>query len=170
MTKSRRNDGCLDAAATALGTLREGIPAQDQGEALGAIILDGTMCQFRVWAPNLARLNVRLLGSNRLVPMQETERGYHEVKVEGVKPGDLYLYQLKPQTERADPASRFQPGGIHGPSQVVDGKFRWDEKGWSGLPLQDYIIYELHVGTFTPTGSFAAVIAYLEYLIQLGVT
>jgi len=154
----------------AAGELAEHTPTQDQGEALGAIILDRSICQFRVWAPNLARLNVRLLGTNRIVPMQETERGYHEAKVEGVKPGDLYLYQLKPHTERADPASRFQPDGVHGPSQVVDGKFRWDDKGWSGLPLKDYIIYELHVGTFTPTGSFAAVIAYLEYLIQLGVT
>lgn len=170
MTKSRRNKRCVDATAMAAGELAEHTLTQDQGEALGASILDGSICQFRVWAPNLAPLNVRLLGTNRIVPMQETERGYHEAKVAGVKPGDLYLYQLKPQTERADPASRFQPDGVHGPSQVVDGKFRWDDKGWSGLPLKDYIIYELHVGTFTPTGSFAAVIAYLEYLIQLGVT
>lgn len=170
MTKSRRNQGCTSVAATTVGTLIESTPAQDQREPLGAIVGEGSICRFRVWAPNLAPLNVRLLGKDRIVPMQETERGYHEVKVEGVSAGDRYLYQLKPQTERADPASRFQPEGVHGPSQVVDSRFRWDEKGWSGLPFKDYIIYELHVGTFTPTGTFASVVAYLEYLIQLGVT
>ena len=170
MTKSRRNNRCIGPTATADADLAGHPPAQDHGEALGAIMVGGTTCQFRVWAPNLAPIHVRLPGANRVVPMQETERGYHEVKVEGINPGDLYFYQLNPQTERADPASRFQPEGVHGPSQVVDRKFRWDEKGWSGLPLQDYIIYELHVGTFTPTGTFAAIIAYLEYLIQLGIT
>lgn len=137
---------------------------------LGAIYLGAKSCQFRVWAPNVAAVSVHLTGANRLVPMQPTACGYHEATIEGVSPGDLYFYRLTPEIERADPASRFQPEGVHGPSQVIDGSFRWDEKGWAGRPLKDYIIYELHVGTFTPAGTFEAIVAYLEYLIQLGVT
>jgi maltooligosyltrehalose trehalohydrolase len=90
--------------------------------------------------------------------------------VEGVNPGALYHYRLDGQTERPDPASRFQPQGVHGPSQVLDGDFPWDDADWSGLPLEDYIFYELHVGTFTPDGTFAAILAHLDELSALGIT
>jgi maltooligosyltrehalose trehalohydrolase len=143
---------------------------QVHDDALGAILLGPRTCRFRVWAPDSAPVGVRLIGKNRLVPMREAERGYHEVTIDGVSPGDLYLYELNPDIKRPDPASRCQPEGVHGPSQVIDGKFRWDEKGWSGLPLKDYIIYELHVGLFTPGGTFDAIVPYIEYLVQLGVT
>ena len=137
---------------------------------LGAAYLGNQNCLFRVWAPNVGAVSVRLLEGDRIVPIDKNERGYHEATLKGVAAGARYLYQLGPDKERPDPASRFQPEGIHGPSQVVDNNFRWDEKDWAGLPLKDYIIYELHVGTFTPAGTFDAVIPYLEYLIQLGVT
>jgi maltooligosyltrehalose trehalohydrolase len=140
-------------------------------ETLGAGYLGNRNCRFRVWAPTMDSLSLRLLeGDGRIVPLVKSERGYHEATVKNVGAGALYFYQLATDKARPDPASRFQPEGIHGPSQVVDGNFRWDEKGWAGIPLKDYIIYELHVGTFTPAGTFDAVIAYLEYLIQLGVT
>ena len=170
MTKRRHNDGSLGVAATPDWEAAGAAALHGSDETLGALLLSGTTCRFRVWAPNRAPVNVRLVASNRLVPMHETERGYHETTIEGVAAGELYLYQLAPDKQRPDPASRFQPEGVHGPSQVTDGKFPWHDKGWAGLPLKDYIIYELHVGTFAPTGTFKATIAYLEYLIQLGVT
>jgi maltooligosyltrehalose trehalohydrolase len=123
-----------------------------------------------VWAPTLDDVSLHLLQGDRDVPLVKNERGYHEATVHKVADGALYFYRLAQDKWRPDPASRCQPEGVHGPSQVVDGSFRWDEKGWTGLPLNDYIIYELHVGTFTPAGTFDSVIAYLEYLIQLGVT
>ena len=140
------------------------------GEELGAVFLGAKTCQFRVWAPRSSAVKIHLLGSHRFVPMQESGRGYYEATVDRISPGELYRYQLEPDLERADPASRFQPEGVHGPSQVVDGHFRWDEKGWAGVPLKEYIMYELHVGAFTPAGSFDAIIPYIEYLVQLGIT
>ena len=96
--------------------------------------------------------------------------GYHSVMAEDVEPGDRYVYRLDDQRERPDPASRFQPEGVHGPSQVVDPHFPWEDDQWSGLPLQDYILYELHVGTFTPEGTFGAIIPHLDELRELGIT
>lgn len=105
-----------------------------------------------------------------VVPMQPIERGYHEVCVENIAAGTLYYYRLNGARERPDPASRFQPQGVHGPSQVVNPEFPWDDQSWSGLPLRDYIIYELHVGTFTPEGTFDAIIPHLDELKELGIT
>ena len=85
-------------------------------------------------------------------------------------PGCRYFYRLHGQQDFPDPASRFQPEGVHGPSQVVEPGFSWDDGHWSGLPLGDYVIYELHVGTFTPEGTFDAVIPYLDELKDLGIT
>ena len=106
----------------------------------------------------------------RIIPLRRDERGYHEVVAESVDPGTRYFYRLDGESERPDPASRFQPEGVHGPSQVVDSRFSWGDAGWFGLPLRDYIIYELHVGTFTGEGTFAAVVTHLEQLKELGIT
>jgi maltooligosyltrehalose trehalohydrolase len=108
--------------------------------------------------------------AERLVRMQSGERGYHHAVVEGVEPGSLYLYRLDEGGERPDPASRFQPQGVRGPSQVVSPHFEWEDARWFGLPLQDYAIYELHVGTFTPEGTFDAVIPHLGELREAGIT
>ena len=81
-----------------------------------------------------------------------------------------YVYRLDGQKERPDPASRFQPQGVHGPSQVVDPRFPWEDPCWFGTPLRDYVLYELHVGAFTPDGTFEAVIPFLEELQELGIT
>jgi maltooligosyltrehalose trehalohydrolase len=74
------------------------------------------------------------------------------------------------RTERADPASRFQPEGVHGPSEVVDSGFAWTDQGWSGIPLEQYVLYELHVGTFTRHGTFDAIIPRIRELRDLGIT
>jgi maltooligosyltrehalose trehalohydrolase len=143
---------------------------KSMGDNIGAIYSKGGICRFRVWSPRTDGVAVRLCSADRLVPMAETGRGYHETEMEGVRPGDLYLFHLEGERARPDPASRFQPQGVHGPSAVVDSDFAWDDAAWSGLPLESYVVYELHVGTFTAAGTFDAVIPYLDYLIDLGIT
>jgi len=124
-----------------------------------------------VWAPFAEKVEAHVVApQERLLPLRKDEQGYHHTFAEDVQPGDLYFYRINGVKDRPDPASRFQPEGIHGPSQVVDPQFAWEDVCWFGLPLRDYIIYELHVGTFTPEGSFDAVINRLDYLEELGVT
>ena len=89
---------------------------------------------------------------DRFLPLERDGRGYHQAVVESVDPGSLYLYRLDGEKERPDPASRFQPRGVHGPSQVLDPSFPWDDASWRGLPLRDFIVYELlfvHDSEFT---------------------
>ena len=133
--------------------------------SLGATYLGGGQCNFRVWAPSAQHVEVQVLSpSGRVVPLQNEQRGYHQALVERIEPGTLYRYRLDGQKERPDPASRFQPQGVHGPSQVIDPGFAWNDASWSGLPLLDYLIYEVHTGTFTADGTFEAMIPHLEEL------
>jgi len=137
----------------------------------GALYLGDQRTRFRVWAPFVSHLELRLLGpADRLVSLPPAGDGYFQAVVPGVEPGALYAYRLDERLERPDPASRRQPKGVHGPSEVVEGAFAWEDSSWSGLPLTDYIIYELHIGTFTPQGTFEAVINHLPILRQLGIT
>ena len=105
-----------------------------------------------------------------VIPLEKDGDGYHQTIVDGIEPGSQYFYRLDDQKERPDPASRFQPQGVHGPSQVLDLHFLWEDQGWSGLPLEEYIVYELHVGTFTTEGTFDAIFPHLEELRDLGIT
>lgn len=141
-------------------------------ESLGATYLGQGRCRFLVWAPWAERVEVHILTSpQRQVPLAPAEQGYHRAVLEGVSPGTLYRYVLDGEKERPDPASRFQPQGVHGPSAVVDASaFAWEDTSWAGLPLEEFILYELHVGTFTPEGTFDAVIPHLDRLAELGVT
>ncbi len=102
--------------------------------------------------------------------MEKNHSGYFSIEIEGVKPGTLYLYRIDGSIERPDPASRFQPQGVHGPSQIVDSRFTWEDHQWHGLPLQNYILYELHVGVFSEEGTFSAIISKLAQLKSLGIT
>ncbi|MBI3962494.1 MAG: malto-oligosyltrehalose trehalohydrolase [Deinococcus sp.] len=139
---------------------------------LGATYLGKGQCQFLVWAPLAQQVTVHLTEPrDRVVAMERLAGGYHHTLVEDVQPGSLYLYKLDGSQERPDPASRFQPHGVHGTSQVVDARaFTWEDQGWRGLPLPDYVIYELHVGVFTPQGTFDAIIPRLGELKELGIT
>ena len=97
--------------------------------------------------------------------------GTYTVSVENVTAGARYTYRLEGERDRPDPASRWQPGGVHGPSAVVDPtRFSWTDQGFRGHALADLVFYELHVGTFTPAGTFEAVIPHLPALVELGVT
>ncbi|HKA32511.1 MAG TPA: malto-oligosyltrehalose trehalohydrolase [Candidatus Binatia bacterium] len=143
---------------------------KDLQVTLGATYLGGGKCRFEVWAPAAERVDVHIVApKDRLFPLERAPRGYHAAVVDGPEPGSRYFYRLNDK-ERPDPASRFQPEGVHGPSEVVKRDFDWRDQRWPGLPLENYIIYELHVGTFTHEATFAEIIPRLEYLKQLGVT
>ena len=128
-------------------------------------------CAFLVWAPRVEKLEVNLLGKrNRSLPLTRNAQGYHFGEISEVRAGMKYSLRLDGKQDRPDPASRFQPEGVHGPSEVVSANFPWEDGDWRNLPLRDYIIYELHVGTFTELGSFEGVISRLQDLKRLGVT
>ncbi|MDD4238784.1 MAG: malto-oligosyltrehalose trehalohydrolase [Desulfotomaculaceae bacterium] len=140
--------------------------------SLGAIYMGDGRCRFTVWAPLADQVAVHIVSPReRLAPLARGERGYYQGEVTDIEPGNLYYYLLDGKKERPDPASRRQPQGVHGPSQVVDPQaFIWTDQSWFGPARQDLVFYELHVGTFTPEGAFEAVIPHLEGLKELGVT
>jgi maltooligosyltrehalose trehalohydrolase len=129
-------------------------------------------CDFSVWSPLRDRIDLKIVSpKERIVPMEKDVQGYWRVRVSDVVPGTTYVFLLDREKVRPDPASRFQPEGVHGPSQVIDqASFHWEEADWKGAALGTYILYELHTGTFTKEGTFDAVIPRLDYLKELGVT
>jgi maltooligosyltrehalose trehalohydrolase len=129
--------------------------------------------RFRVWAPRPRRIHVRILygdGSDRVVRLRDAGAGYRETVIPGLPSDTLYFYRLNNSLDRPDPASRYQPQGVHGPSQVVSTDFNWSGALWRGRPWDEFVIYESHVGTFTREGTFAAMIPHLDELVDLGVT
>jgi maltooligosyltrehalose trehalohydrolase len=139
---------------------------------LGAIPLPDGSTLFRVWVPRAEQVALVLPDQNREpVPLTADPDGYFSVTVTDIKAGERYWYLLDGTIRRPDPASQSQPDGVHGPSQVVDHQlFSWSDQTWPGVPLEQYIIYELHVGAFTREGTFDGVISRLDYLIELGIT
>ena len=138
---------------------------------LGCRRLGDGRTEFLVWAPRAERVEVHLVEpAERRIEMRAGERGYHHAMAEGVEAGSLYFFRLDGETDRADPASRWQPRGVHGPSMVVDEGFEWSDGAWKGLPLDEYLLYEIHVGAFTPEGTFEAIVGRLDELKALGVT
>jgi maltooligosyltrehalose trehalohydrolase len=130
---------------------------------------DGTSTTFRVWAPEANALTLVL--DDETHPMEAVGDGYFEREVDDVGPGSRYRVALDGDGPFPDPASRFQPEGVHGASQVVDpAAYNWTDDDWSGVPREELVIYELHVGAFTPAGTFDAVREQLAYLKDLGVT
>jgi maltooligosyltrehalose trehalohydrolase len=125
---------------------------------------------FRTWAPLAKRLAVRIVGDTPF-PMEREDEEVFRALVPGRAAGDNHLYIIDDAKERPDPVSRWQPEGVRGPSRVVDPEaFDWTDGEWTGLALEEYIIYELHVGTFTAASTFAATIDKLGYLRDLGVS
>jgi maltooligosyltrehalose trehalohydrolase len=144
----------------------------NQQLTLGARPRPDGSCRFRVWAPYAGSVDLRLVQPEELVvSMEQDARGFFDVTVPDVRAGARYLFRLDGDLERPDPASRSQPEGVHGPSEVVDPTaFDWTDGAWFGHALADYVIYELHVGTFTDEGTFDAIIPHLDGLRDLGVT
>jgi maltooligosyltrehalose trehalohydrolase len=113
---------------------------------------------------------VLLVASGERVALQGSAHGYYS-GVAPCGPGAGYRYVVDGAAELADPASRWQPDGVHGPSEVVDlAAHQWDDGGYRAVPLRDAVLYELHIGTFTAGGTFASAVAELDDLVQLGVT
>ncbi|MBI4286778.1 MAG: malto-oligosyltrehalose trehalohydrolase [Chloroflexi bacterium] len=138
---------------------------------LGASYLGDNRCRFLVWAPFSKDVAVHIKSPReQRQPLQKDDKGYHYAILENVTPGSLYSYRLENGRELPDPASRSQPEGVHGPSQVISNDFAWTDTCWTGIPLRDYIIYELHVGTYAPEGTFDGVIPYLDELKGLGIS
>jgi maltooligosyltrehalose trehalohydrolase len=138
---------------------------------LGACVAEGRRCIFKVWAPAATSVDVHVVEhGGKPCPMSRCENGYWQLQLEDVAPGTLYFYRLNGSEERPDPASTSQPRGVHGPSAVIPMSFDWHDRAWHGLPLEQYVLYELHVGTFTREGTFEAIIPRLTELRDLGVT
>lgn len=136
----------------------------------GVTRLASGVSRFSVWAPKAAEVKLHLLGSGgREQSMEAKDNGYFEAILRDVGPGTRYAYRIGDR-DLPDPGSRFQAEGVHGPSQVIDSQFDWDDTAWRGLSLDQYILYEIHVGTFTSEGTFDAIIAHLDSLKELGVT
>lgn len=138
---------------------------------IGAQYLGNGRCDFVLWAPFLKKVAVRIVSpKGRIIPTERDSRGYWRVTLDEALPGTHYFYELEKTIDRPDPASSFQPDGVHGPSQVIDhSTFQWEDENWSGIPLEEMIIYELHVGTFTPEGTFDGIITRLDDLCDLGI-
>jgi maltooligosyltrehalose trehalohydrolase len=138
---------------------------------LGAILMPGGRCVFRVWAPRAQSVHVRMLGSpERIVEMSQGDCGHYEAAIENVTAGTLYFYRLNGKDDRPDPASSHQPDSVHGASQIIDARFEWSDEHWPGIRLEECVFYEVHIGAFTEKGTFDAAIDQLEELRDLGVT
>ena len=134
--------------------------------------LAGGVATFRLWAPACGSVEL-LLGRDdpRRVAMQRREGGWHEAHVDQVVPGTAYAFKVDAKDPVPDPASRCNPWDVNGPSAVVDPEaFEWTDGDWRGRPWHEAVVYELHVGTFTPKGTFAAAIEKLGHLAAAGIT
>ena len=134
----------------------------------------GAETEFRVWAPSAKQITLRLSCKGqpeRDVPMSRDSDGTFTATL-AASPGDRYFYVVDGGKPVPDPVSRFLPEGVHGPTEIVDPvAFEWHDEGWRGRKLDDYILYELHVGTFTAEGAFDSIIPRLDYLKNgLGIT
>jgi maltooligosyltrehalose trehalohydrolase len=138
---------------------------------VGARYLGDDHCEFTVWAPLLDQVAVKIVApTEKTLLMQRLEHGYWRVEAAEISPGTRYFYQLNGELDRPDPASYSQPEGVHGASEIIDQHaFQWTDQSWLGIPQAELVIYELHVGTFTPAGTFDAMISRLQQLKELGI-
>ena len=138
---------------------------------IGAEFNAGNGVDFRVWAPRHRDVRV-VFDDSRTLDLGREPDGYFSGRAENAKPGDLYKFQLgEPAKLFPDPVSRYQPQGVHGSSQVVDPfDFPWTDGNWKGIGATGHVLYELHIGTFTPEGTWAAAMTKIADLKALGVT
>ncbi len=128
---------------------------------------------FTVWAPLVSKVELEIhseKAGTRVLPMQSEPYGYWYTEITDVRPGDRYGYKLDDSQVYPDPASRSQPDGVQGLSEIITShSYAWNDAFWQGRPLSEMIIYELHIGTFTPEGTFESAIGKLDYLLELGI-
>jgi maltooligosyltrehalose trehalohydrolase len=137
----------------------------------GTYYFEPGRCRFRVWAPFAQAVSAAVVSDGRrTVPLEPAGEGCWQATSDA-EPGQRYVFRLDDRIERPDPESNFQPEGVHGPSEIVDhASFRWTDADWKGIAHDKLIFYELHVGTFTPQGTFEAAIERLNDLKDLGIT
>jgi 1,4-alpha-glucan branching enzyme len=137
----------------------------------GAEILDGAV-RFQLFAPAAAaRIELAIEGEPATMPLRKLEEGWQELVTPQAHAGTRYQFILPDGTRVPDPASRYQPQDVHGPSEVVDVEsYAWSDTEWHGRAWSEAVLYELHVGTFTEEGTFRAAIKKLDHLSELGVT
>lgn len=129
------------------------------------------LADFTVWAPKAKFVELNLPEKNLSLPLTKDEFGHWTIQTNQIKEGDHYRVILDKQLERPDPASLSQPDGVHGVSKAVDlSAFKWTDQDWTGPSMEEYIIYELHTGTFSAEGTFAGIENKLDHLLELGVT
>lgn len=130
--------------------------------------------RFRCWAPGARRVDLVLEASNGASSRQQftaTAQGWFETLARGTGAGARYRLRIDDELDVPDPASRFQPEGVTGPGEILDPHaFQWRELRWQGRPWHETVLYELHVGTFTREGTYAAAIDHLDDLARLGIT
>ena len=145
--------------------MQRGLPSWTHGP-----LLEAGGVRFRLWAPGEERVSVVLESEGRSVPMRRGAAGFFEAFVADARAGTLYRFELLDGKRVPDPASRFQPHDVHGPSEIVDhAAYRWRDD-WPGRDWDDIVLYELHLGAFTAGGTFKAAIEKLDPLAELGVT
>ena len=138
---------------------------------VGSQYLGNGVCEFTLWSPLKEKAAVHLVSpQDKLLPMTKQAMGYWYAKADNIEPGTLYYYRLEDGQDRPDPASYFQPQGVHEASAVIDhSNTSWQDSEWTGISQEEMILYELHVGTFTNEGTFKAMIPRLSDLAELGV-
>ncbi|MFH1778157.1 MAG: malto-oligosyltrehalose trehalohydrolase [Candidatus Omnitrophota bacterium] len=138
---------------------------------IGAYYISKNSCEFTVWAPFKKNIALKIVAPReRIMAMEKDSLGYWHTTLDSLENNTRYFYQIENKGNYPDPASFYQPDGPHAASAVIDHNcFLWEEQNWCGIRLEEMIIYELHTGTFTPEGTFAAVIDKLNYLCNLGI-
>jgi maltooligosyltrehalose trehalohydrolase len=127
---------------------------------------DGVL--FRLWAPGAKRVDLLQNGSHA---MTRGDGGWYSAKISGARAGARYKFRIDDEIDVPDPASAFQPEDVFGPGEVIDhAAYPWRATDWRGRPWHEAVIIETHVGTFTPQGSYRAMIEQLDHLVQTGVT
>src|SRR3954447_14641753 len=137
----------------------------------GAELQSDGQVRFRLWAPAHAVMCVEIEGEPEPLPTQPLAEGWHELITDRAGAGARYRFVLPDGTSVPDPASRYQPEDVHGPSEVIDPTtYCWHDVEWRGRPWHEAVVYELLIGAFTPEGTFRAAIDKLDHLVELGVT
>jgi maltooligosyltrehalose trehalohydrolase len=162
------------AVGTVVETEKEKSPMKRRHNMpFGAQFLEDGSVRFRLWAPAARQVELCLGEEQQSTspPLEQLDQGWFALVTDAAKPGTQYRFRIDGAQKIPDPASRFQPHDVHGPSEVVDPvAFDWQDQSWRGRPWHEAVIYELHVGAFTSTGSFSSVCERIDYLADLGIT
>jgi len=136
---------------------------------IGVVVHEKGRPQVNVWAPTATEVELYLCKSGRYLALSKEEHGNWTLNG-NLDTDEQYYFILDKKKKLPDPASLHQPEGVHGPSQITDLRFNWTDTAWKNMLLEKYVFYELHTGTFTKDGTFAAIAEKLDHLRDLGIT